>query len=146
MSTESRASNWLLNNKVAAVNQPITNKCHPVFSGALATSLLGPRFVILQFGDCQNAAITRLCSLKGRSGLFIFAPLTGSVPELPGLTGVQRRPFSPAQSVSQLQLYLRRPSAHAHRLLTKQPSNPLGIRDGRTVSQKSQKLQHARKK
>lgn len=35
----SRVSNWLLNNKLAAVNQPITNKCHLVFSCTLLVLL-----------------------------------------------------------------------------------------------------------
>lgn len=73
-----------------AVNQPITNKCHLVFGAALAVLLLwGHRTVILQFPNCQDAAMASFvlytiaarrcwirCAAVGREkcsgGLFFF--------------------------------------------------------------------------
>lgn len=50
----SRVANWLLNNKLLCVNQPITNKCQLVLSCTLVVLLFS---VTLQFWNCLNAAI-----------------------------------------------------------------------------------------
>lgn len=82
----SRASNWLLNNKLVAVNQPITNKCHLVFSCTLTLLLFwGPSlsFCSLLLPDCSNS---ELCSLKRNHTRVYFGAVIQSFPKSLRLT------------------------------------------------------------
>lgn len=56
--SESRVSNWLLNNKLVAVNQTISNKCHLVFSCTLILFLfwgLSLSFCSFELPHCSNS-------------------------------------------------------------------------------------------
>lgn len=79
VSTEGHVSNWLLNNKVAAVNQPITNKCYLVFHCALSVLLfwgLALSFCSFELPECSNS---ELCSLKDHTGVFILCTIIQKV-------------------------------------------------------------------
>lgn len=71
VSSGSRVSNWPLNNKLHAVNQPITNKCHLVFSCMRSLLLFWAshcQFAVLKLPECSNS---RLCSLKDHTSVYL---------------------------------------------------------------------------